>query len=95
MVTFSQAIDSAPIAFYMLRNRVENKSAFDEAVEFMRHQKYKACTKTGITRNKDGNQSRFLDYTWGQDYDSMPHFVFFDFFQGILLNKYWRILHGY
>lgn len=93
-ITFNQSIDLSAHEFSLLRQRAEDKRAFDQACEQMRKERYTADTKTGITKNRSGVVGQFVSYDWAVDYEANPHFVFFDFFRGHLLNKYSRIIRG-
>jgi hypothetical protein len=93
-VTFDQAIELSATEFYLLRRRAEVPEAFTCAMEAMRVGGYVADTVKGTVCNRDGVVSLFDPYDWGETYDDMPHHVFYDFFRGLLLNKYSRILRG-
>ena len=77
-----------------MRRRVERQDLFDESVEQMRHAGYRVDIQAGVVRNKAEFVSRFVDYDWASRYEEAPHFIFYDFFQGILMNLYTRKLAG-
>lgn len=93
-MNFNDAASHSATELYLLRERAENQFLFDKAVEWMDRMKFRADTKRGCTRNKDGVQAQFVNYDWAQQYVDHPSFVFHDFFRGHLLNKYSRLLRG-
>jgi hypothetical protein len=93
-MTFDDACMHAATQLYVLRQRVERRDLFDEAVEQMQRDRYRVDIQTGVVRNKAGFVSRFVDYDWASQYEEAPHFIFYDFFQGILMNSYARKLAG-
>lgn len=93
-MTFDQSIQHSATEFYLLRERAENQTAFDQAVEWMRNMKFRADIAKGYTRNRDGVAAFWPSYDWAAQYAEHPHFVFYDFFRGHLMNKYSRLLRG-
>lgn len=91
---FSDAAIHSATELHLLRERAENKALFDKAVEWMNRMKFRADIKRGCTRNMHGVAAQFGNYDWAQEYVDHPHFVFYDFFSGHLLNKYSRLLRG-
>lgn len=93
-ITFEQSIEQSATEFYLLRQRAIDVDAFDRATEAMRAERYVVDITKGIVRNRNGFVSSFTNYDWAHEYGAAPHFVFYDFFRGLLLNKYDRNLRG-
>ena len=93
-MTFDESTQRSATEFHLLRERAENKTLFDQAVEWMQRNKFRADLKRGCVRSVDGVQSQFVGYDWAHQYAEHPHFVFYDFFRGFLLNKYSRMVRG-
>jgi len=94
MNTFDDSIKNSAIEFHLLRERAENKTLFDQAVEWMRNMRFKADIAKGRTLSRNGEIARFINYDWSDEYNQNPHFVFHDFFKPHLLNKYSRFVRG-
>lgn len=94
MITFDAAIDLARDEFDTLRDSVEDKTAFDRAVDWMRKSRFTANLDTGTVLNRDGVRAQFLTYDWADNYAIHPEQIFLDFFQGFLMNKYTRFVRG-
>jgi hypothetical protein len=93
-LTFDQAIEQSATEFHLLRERAENKTAFDQAVERMRTERWTCNVKTGATRNRDGIMAKFTAYDWSDNYAERPETIFNDYFAGSLMNKYSRLMRG-
>lgn len=93
-ISFGKACELSATEFYLLRERAENPASFDLAAQQMMDEGWTCDTAKGTTRNNHGVQAHFVGYDWGAEYDAHPHFVFYDFFRGHLLNKYSRVLRG-
>lgn len=93
-MNFNDSASHSATEFYLLRQRAENQYLFDKAVEWMGRMKFRADIKRGCVRNVNGVQSQFVNYDWAHHYEDAPNLVFGDFFRGILLNKYSRLLRG-
>jgi len=93
-MTFQESIKKSATEFYLLRQRAENETVFDEAVEWMTKNSFVCDLSKGSVKSKQGFISQFTAYDWEHEYEINPHFVFYDFFRGPLLTKYQRILRG-
>lgn len=93
-VSFDKACKLSATEFHLLAARAEDPGLFAHAVERMGAERWTCDTETGVCRNRDGAVSRFPNYDWAAEYDSAPHFIFYDFFRGPLLNKYSRLVRG-
>ena len=93
-VTFGDACTHAATQLYVLRQRAERQDLFDESIEQMRRGGYRVDIQAGVVQNKAGFVSRFVDYDWAAQYEEAPNLIFYDFFQGILMNLYTRKLAG-
>ena len=93
-ITFDAAIDLARDEFDSLRDGVEDKAAFDRAVDWMCESRFTANLDTGTIRNRDGVRAQFVTYDWAGSYTQHPEHIFFDFFRGDLMNKYTRLVRG-
>ncbi len=91
-VTFEQSINLSSTEFYLLRERAENKTIFDQAVQWMISNKFKCNVELGTVHNKQGFVSSFSAYDWADDYKEQPSLIFYDFFRGCLLNKYIKLI---
>lgn len=77
-----------------LHKKATDKTALNKALEWMRKNRFVADTERGITRSCDGIESQFSDYYWKEFYKESPHWIFYDYFMGIVLNKYSRFVRG-
>jgi len=93
-VTFEQSIEHSATEFYLLRERADDKNAFDEAVSWAINHRLVCDTKIGLVKSRQGVESQFSKYDWAEHYEEHPSLVFYDFFRGLLLNKYSRIVGG-
>lgn len=90
--SFQETIAISATEFYLLRQQAEDKDLFDKATNWMNRKKFTCDTTKGTTCNIDGMHSSFVSYDWESDYIDAPNHVFHDFFRGILLNKYSRLI---
>jgi hypothetical protein len=93
-MTFQESIKKSSTEFYLLRQRAENEALFDQAVEWMTKNSFVCDLSKGSVKSKEGFVSQFTNYDWAHEYETNPHFIFYDFFRGPLLVKYSRLLRG-
>jgi hypothetical protein len=91
-VKFSEAVDKARDEFDSLRSAAENKELFDKAADYMKKQDFVCDLSLGSVKAKKGWQAQFVNYDWADNYIANPDHVFYDYFRGILMNKYSRYL---
>mgnify|MGYP007090126188 CR=1 FL=1 len=94
-ITFDEALNNAHhTSLEDLHKKATDKTALKKALDWMQKNRFVADIDRGITRSCDGVQSQFCDYFWQSFYRESPHWIFYDYFMGIVLNKYSRIVRG-
>jgi ferredoxin-like protein FixX len=71
-----------------------SEGLFDKAVEHHAKRGLRADLVLGVTRDREGVQSRFLDYTWASAYTRNPGHIWYDFFCGPVMNSVSRMARG-
>lgn len=96
-ITLNQAMIAAGTAVYLDKLKADKQfgpGLFDKAVEHHVKRGLRADIKAGITRDREGIKSRFVNYNWAAQYQNAPHFVWFDFFRPAILNSCSRLSRG-
>ena len=96
-MTLSQACEHAGTAVHMDRQKADEQfgaGLFDKAIEHHTKRGLSVDLTKGTTRDRAGLQSRFINYIGEQTYTDAPHFVWFDFFRGAVLNSCSRMARG-
>jgi len=94
-ITFDEALNYAyHTSLEDLHKKATDKTALNKVFAWMRKNRFVADIDRCITRSSDGIHSQFSNYTWQAFYKESPHWVFYDYFIGIVLNKYSRIVRG-
>lgn len=93
MITLQQALADAGHYIYRLNERFGVRIV-ERAMSYHEGRGLRAYVLTGITQDKDGQQSRFVGYDWSHLYDGMPEWVFADFFLPRIANSCARMERG-
>ena len=99
IVSLNKALADAATAVYMDRQKADAQygaGLFDRAIEHHVARNLRADTERGITRDRGGQCAAYVSWS-GADaaaYIEAPHFVYFDFFRGHILNSVSRLSRG-
>jgi hypothetical protein len=97
IVTLNEAMDAAATAVYVDRKKADQQfgvGLFDKAVAHHNNLGLRANISKGTTRNKRGQQSKYVNYDWAHVYEDAPHFIWYDFFRGVIMNSCSRMARG-
>lgn len=72
----------------------EFSKAFGQACDVYRKRGLKADISKGRVTDNDGEILHFFSYDWQKVYEDTPHFIYWDFFSGVLNNCAYRIMRG-
>lgn len=96
-ITLRQAMEAAGTAVYLDRQKADAQfgpGLFDKAVAYHEKRNLRAYIESGTTWDRDGMRTRFVNYDGGGQYREAPHFVWFDFFRGTIMNSVSRLSRG-